>query len=443
MSVAELVRQARSAVRYIRTTEGVVGSAFVITADGYMITNSHVLNGAPAAIVGTHTGTETLAIVLANDPDLDLALLQLVGSGPHSFVSFGRSVDLQLGDDLVILGFPLTGEALTVTRGVLSARYAGWLQTDATANPGNSGGPAFNVDGKVIGVVTGKLGGGIVDQVESANFLIDGDFAKTTVSDWILKHKTGVLPTPTPIAARWTSVSAGAFHTCGVRDDGQVVCWGSNTDTDNNYVGQVDAPPGKFESISAGAFHACGIREDMTIKCWGDNTYEQLNSPAGAFHSVSAGEFHNCGLRLDRTVACWGRNKSGDAYIGQADPPPGAFAAVDAGDYHTCGIRAGGVECWGSNFDGAASPPSGSFQAVSAGYIIVAEFKPTAVLFVGDPTRMYMEITWARPIRRRENSELLAPVGATLVGSVPMGTFSVGATIRTTRLTRLLERFNP
>ena len=86
---------------------------------------------------------------------------------------------------LVILGYPLTGEALTVTRGVLSARYTGWLQTDATANPGNSGGPAFNMEGKVIGVVTGKLGGGIVDQVESANFLIDGDFAKTTVSDWI------------------------------------------------------------------------------------------------------------------------------------------------------------------------------------------------------------------------------------------------------------------
>ena len=123
LSVAELVRQARSAVRYIRTAEGVVGSAFVITADGYVITNSHVLNGAPAAIVGTHSGTETLAIVLANDPELDLALLQLPGNGRHSFVSFGRSADLRLGDDLIILGYPLTGEALTVTRGVLSARY--------------------------------------------------------------------------------------------------------------------------------------------------------------------------------------------------------------------------------------------------------------------------------------------------------------------------------
>ena len=369
LSVAELVQRARSAVRYIRTDDGVVGSGFVMTADGYVITNSHVLGSAQGAYVGTHYRAEEYAPVVADDPELDLALLKLPGSGPYPFAAFGRSAGLELGADLVILGFPLTGEVLTVTRGVLSARYTGWLQTDATANPGNSGGPAFDLGGKVIGVVTGKLGGGIVDRVESANFLIDGDLVNATVSDWIRKHKSGVLPTPRPIAARWTSVSAGAFHTCGVKDDGQVTCWGSNTDADNNYIGQANTPPGKFESVSAGAHHTCAIREDKSIKCWGDNTYGQLSSPDGAFDSVSAGDFHSCGLRIDRSVTCWGRNKAGDAYIGQTDSPQGAFKSVDAGGYHTCGIRDGDiVECWGSNLDGESTPPSGSFRTVSAGF---------------------------------------------------------------------------
>ena len=347
---------------------GTVGSAFVMTSEGYVVTNSHVLNGANRAYVGTHDGSGGYATVLWDDPELDLALLKLSSDGPHSFVDFGRSADLELGADLIILGYPLMGETLTVTRGVLSARHPGWLQTDATANPGNSGGPAFNMRGEVVGVVTAKLGGGVVERVESANFLIDGDLARAAVSDWIRRHKAGELPPPTPIAEKWTSVSAGAFHSCGVRDDGHVTCWGSNTDTDYNYLGQSIAPPGKFESVSAGAFHTCGIREDRSITCWGDNTFEQIHAPDGAFYSVSAGDRHTCGLRIDRTVACWGSNGTDDLYIGQADPPPGAFNDVDAGDYHTCGIRAGGfIECWGSDFDGAASAPSGSFQSVSSG----------------------------------------------------------------------------
>ena len=169
------MQQARSAVRYIRTDDGVVGSGFVMAADGYVVTNSHVLDGAQGAYVGTHYGSEEYAPVVADDPELDLALLKLPSDGPHSFVDFGRSADLELGDDVVILGYPLGLDTLTVTRGVMSARHPGWLQTDATANPGNSGGPAFDEHGKVIGVVTMKLGGGVVARVESANFLVDGD----------------------------------------------------------------------------------------------------------------------------------------------------------------------------------------------------------------------------------------------------------------------------
>ena len=98
--------------------------------------------------------------MVADDPESDLALLKLPGSG-HPFVPFGISTNLGLGEDLVILGYPFCFDTLTVTRGILSARHSDWLQTDAAANPGNSGGPAFDLRGGVIGVATAKLGASI------------------------------------------------------------------------------------------------------------------------------------------------------------------------------------------------------------------------------------------------------------------------------------------
>ncbi len=197
LSVDELVERARPAVRYVLTSVG-CGSAFVVTEDGYVVTNSHVLGGERQAYLGTHDGREDYAPVVADDPERDLALLKLPGAGPHPSLDFGRSVDLREGEALVILGYPRCRKKFTVTLGILSARYAGLLQTDAAANPGNSGGPVFNLSGGVIGVLVG----GIVRD-ENANFLIDGDSARQIVDDWITRHRAGALapppkPTPTP-----------------------------------------------------------------------------------------------------------------------------------------------------------------------------------------------------------------------------------------------------
>lgn len=193
LSVAELVRRNQDAIRYIRTSGEGCGSAFVVTADGYVVTNSHVLNGSRRIVVGMHNGEEQEAVVVADDPESDLALLKLPGSS-HPFAHFGSSSNLGLGEDLVILGYPLCFDTLTVTRGILSARHPDWLQTDATANPGNSGGPAFNLRGGVIGVANAKLGG--VARVESVNLLLDGDRVRQTVNDWIMRHRAGNLPPP-------------------------------------------------------------------------------------------------------------------------------------------------------------------------------------------------------------------------------------------------------
>ena len=84
------------------------------------------------------------------------------------------------------------------------------------------------------------------------------------------------------------------------------------------------APPlGTFTAISGGDFHSCAIRSDSAVVCWGENAFGRAESPPGEFAAVSAGGVHSCAIRGDGTVACWGHN-----YFGQIEPPPGEFAAV-------------------------------------------------------------------------------------------------------------------
>ena len=70
--------------------------------------------------------------------------------------------------------------------------------------------------------------------------------------------------------------------------------------------GESDAPPGEFTAVSGGDEHSCGLRTDATIVCWGNNQDDQADAPPGEFTAVSAGGAHSCGLRTDSTVTCWG-----------------------------------------------------------------------------------------------------------------------------------------
>ena len=160
-----------------------------------------------------------------------------------------------------------------------------------------------------------------------------------------------------PTASSFDSVSAGSVHTCGLRSDGSVVCWGNDED------GRATPPAATFVSISAGVNHTCGVRSDGSVACWGWDAHGRGTPPAGSFDSVSAGGAHTCGLRSDGSVACWGWDE-----YGRATPPAGSFVSVSAGGAHTCGLRSdGSVACWGDDFAGAATPPAGSFLSVSAG----------------------------------------------------------------------------
>ena len=136
------------------------GSGFIIAADGLVVTNNHVVEGADEITVRLHDGSELTAELVGSDPDTDLALLEVEAEDLPA-VRFADSDAVRVGDPVVAIGNPF-GLGGTVTAGIVSAqgraigagRYDDFLQIDAAINRGNSGGPAFNLDGEVIGINT-------------------------------------------------------------------------------------------------------------------------------------------------------------------------------------------------------------------------------------------------------------------------------------------------
>ena len=140
-----------------------LGSGFVISEDGYIVTNNHVIESADEIIIEFFEGGELEATVIGTDPKTDIALLKVETDVPLPFVSFGDSDTARVGDWVMAMGNPL-GQGFSVSAGIVSARnralsgtYDDYIQTDAAINRGNSGGPLFDMDGMVVGVNTAIL----------------------------------------------------------------------------------------------------------------------------------------------------------------------------------------------------------------------------------------------------------------------------------------------
>ncbi len=164
-----------------------VGAGFLISADGYIITNNHVVKDAIKVTVKTIEGTEYTARIVGTDPRTDLALLKVKGEN-LPFIKLGDSNKVEVGEWVIAIGNPLNQD-LTVTAGIISAKgrqlgvaeYEDFLQTDAAINMGNSGGPLINMEGRVIGInsaILAPAGGNI-----GIGFAIPSSMAEKVVRD--------------------------------------------------------------------------------------------------------------------------------------------------------------------------------------------------------------------------------------------------------------------
>lgn len=138
-----------------------LGSGFIIAAEGIIITNNHVVKDADEVSIKLQDGTELVAEIIGGDDKVDLAVLKVEFDGDLPFVKFGDDTKSRIGDWILAIGNPF-GIGSSVTAGIISARnrninsgpYDQYLQTDASINRGNSGGPMFNMNGEVIGINT-------------------------------------------------------------------------------------------------------------------------------------------------------------------------------------------------------------------------------------------------------------------------------------------------
>lgn len=168
-----------------------LGSGFIISNDGYIFTNNHVVEKADKILVKISDGKEYEAKVVGTDANTDIALIKIKPDNSLPVAEIADSDKVRVGEWVIAIGNPFGLDA-TVTAGIVSAKgrvigagpYDNFIQTDASINPGNSGGPLYNMDGKVVGINTA-----IVAQGQGIGFAIPINMAKTILNDLKTKGK--------------------------------------------------------------------------------------------------------------------------------------------------------------------------------------------------------------------------------------------------------------
>jgi len=158
-------------------------SGFFIASNGYIVTNAHVMEGASEANIITYDGKTHLVYRIGGDTDMDLILLKIEDTS-YLPIELSDSENVKIGEKVIAIGNPL-GLQFSVSEGIVSAVHRtgengldAYIQTDAALNPGNSGGPLINSEGKVVGMNNFKVGGG-----ESLGFALESNYIKDFVND--------------------------------------------------------------------------------------------------------------------------------------------------------------------------------------------------------------------------------------------------------------------
>jgi serine protease Do len=190
-SVVEIQTERISTSRFMREFVSTgAGSGVIISTDGYIVTNDHVISGAKSITVRLSNEQEYQATLIGTDAQTDLAVLKINATGLQPAI-MGHSSGLLVGQTAIAIGNPLGELGGTVTAGIISAldreitiggETMSLLQTDAAVNPGNSGGGLFNLYGELIGVVNAKSSG---SEIEGLGFAIPIDFAQIVIEQLI------------------------------------------------------------------------------------------------------------------------------------------------------------------------------------------------------------------------------------------------------------------
>jgi hypothetical protein len=172
-SYEAIAKSYANSVVTVSTTLG-HGSGFIVSADGYIVTNNHVVSGNTKVNITFSNGFSFIADVVRTNEEADLALLKISGSGFTAVPLMTDSLNIQPGADVIAIGTPIDKSlGQTVTKGIISGQRIindrSYIQTDVSINPGNSGGPLIDKNGKVIGVVTAKIAG---NNTEGIGFVI-------------------------------------------------------------------------------------------------------------------------------------------------------------------------------------------------------------------------------------------------------------------------------
>jgi serine protease Do len=191
LTIQEVFRRGNLSAVAITAMES-KGSGFIFTADGHILTNRHVIEGATGVTVRIHDGAEYPAVIVGSDTDTDIAVLKICAAGLTPAVA-GNSDNITVGDQVFAIGNPLGELPNSLSVGYISAKKRTvhidgvprlLLQTDTPVSPGSSGGPLFNVYGEVVGVVSAKT---IASGVEGIGFAIPINIA-ICIADEIMQQ---------------------------------------------------------------------------------------------------------------------------------------------------------------------------------------------------------------------------------------------------------------
>ena len=250
------------------------GSGFIITEDGYVVTNYHVVSGASSVQVTLYNGDTYDATVIGGDSDYDVAVLKINASGLQP-VTLGESADVNVGDTVLAIGNPLGELTFSMSQGIVSScdrainvdgTPFNMIQVDCSINPGNSGGPLMNLYGEVVGIVSAKYSTYSSTTVEGLGFAIPIDDVKSIITD--------IMENGAVTGKAYMAVTVGTM----------------NSQMAAQYSIDIDQGVFVYSVVKGGAGDKAGLRLGDVITKMGDTTLTSRQDLSAALKSYRAGD---------------------------------------------------------------------------------------------------------------------------------------------------------